>query len=173
VLSTRHKHKSPPPNHGLSTRTMPALTTYTFGTNLTALSSPVRVDGELLCLPGRWTTVLRFFLLNFVAHAFTVRALPGEKTSEKLFSIFLALVFPVSGLGRGIEAIYLCASFHKHGGLWTGLFGIGTNEYEIYKAARAGALGIVVREQNQPVASSHDYPFNYRGWERTTLHGEK
>lgn len=152
---------------------MPTLPTYSFGTNLTDVSSPVRTQDDLICLPGRWTTVLRFFVLNYVVHAFTIWARPGEKTSEKLFAVFLAMVFPVAGLARGIEAICRCAAFHRRGGFWKGLFGFGTNKYEIHKAARAGALGIMIRTPKWKVASSDCFALNYGGWERTpaTLRG--
>jgi hypothetical protein len=107
-----------------------------------------RVDqNNLLCLPARWTTVVRFFVLNYVAHAVTIWSRPGEATSEKIFAIVLAFFFPVSGLGRGLDAIYRHASYHSRGGFLKGLFGFGSNEYEIHKAARAGALGVLVREQ--------------------------
>ncbi|KAF2704049.1 hypothetical protein K504DRAFT_538506 [Pleomassaria siparia CBS 279.74] len=104
-------------------------------------------NGSLLCLPARWTTLLRFFALNYVAHAFTIWTRPGESIAEKLFSIILALFFPVSGLGRGLDALYRHASFHTNGHYLRGIFGLGPdlNEYEIYKAARAGALGILIR----------------------------
>lgn len=108
--------------------------------------APSQNPKDLVCLSAHWFTVLRFFALNYLAHAFTIWARPGESTSEKLFASFLALFFPVSGLGRGINAIYRHASYHSHGGFWKGLLGFGSNEYEIHKAARAGALGILVRE---------------------------
>jgi hypothetical protein len=61
-------------------------------------------QGNLLHLPACKTRLLRFFVLNYVAHAFTIWARPADATSEKLFAIVLALFFPVSGLGRAIDA---------------------------------------------------------------------
>ncbi|EDU46307.1 predicted protein [Pyrenophora tritici-repentis Pt-1C-BFP] len=89
-------------------------------------------DDHLVCLPADWSTVLRFFLFNYVAHAFTVWSRPGETASEKVFSAVLAFFLPVSGLGRGIDAIYRGALLGR--GLWTNLFGSATNATQVRTA---------------------------------------
>lgn len=135
-----------------------------------------QVDQDnLICIPARWTTVARFFVLNYAAHAFTIWSRPGEATIEKIFAMALAFFFPVSGLGRGIDAIYRHASFHCGHGLLKGLFGFGSNDYEIHKAARAGALAIVAREQigldhkHRQDASSSCFALNHENWQYATL----
>jgi hypothetical protein len=132
---------------------------------------------NLLCLPARWTTILRFFVLNYAAHAVTIWSRPGEATVEKVFAMVLTFFFPVAGLSRGIDAIYRHASYHSNGGLLKGLIGSGSNEYEIHKAARAGALGIVIREQigrhvkSREGASSSCFSLNGSDWDHATLCG--
>ncbi|KAG9384452.1 hypothetical protein PtrSN002B_007631 [Pyrenophora tritici-repentis] len=131
-------------------------------------------DDHLVCLPADWSTVLRFFLFNYVAHAFTVWSRPGETASEKVFSAVLAFFLPVSGLGRGIDAIYRGALLGR--GLWTNLFGSATNATQVRTAVRAGALGILVRTQiwkgeTRDTARNYCFALNDERWESSKLRG--
>jgi len=54
--------------------------------------------------------------------------------ADTAFAIFLALIYPYSGIARGLEAIV------RHSNLLSG-------ESELQKAARAGALCVVVRSK--------------------------
>lgn len=92
-------------------------------------------DPNLLCTPTKRLDVLIFFLANYFAHAATVKALPGEKTMDLAFIVFLAITFPFSGVARGLEAIVRHASFYR-----------GVHS-DLQTAVRAGALCIVVRDR--------------------------
>ena len=87
-------------------------------------------DLHVLCTPSKWTDVAKFLLANYVAHAATVKSLPGESFTSILKSIFCSLVFPVSGIRRGVNAIYQRAVLAKT---------------PLEAAAKAGALCMVVR----------------------------
>ena len=83
-------------------------------------------DPNLLCTPAKWYEVLLFYAVNYLAHAVTVKALPGEQLGDTIAVIFAALIYPYSGVLRGIEAIARHAAFSSGNAL--------------QKAARAGAL---------------------------------
>ncbi|KAH9203370.1 hypothetical protein DL95DRAFT_399397 [Leptodontidium sp. 2 PMI_412] len=90
-------------------------------------------DPNLLCTPTKWYQVLLFFLVNYVSHAVTVKALPGERTSDVFWSILCALFYPYSGINRGLEAIVRHAAWRSGNAL--------------QRAAHAGALCVVVRSE--------------------------
>jgi hypothetical protein len=90
-------------------------------------------DPRLLCLPTGWADVVVFFLGNYFAHAATVVSLPGESPVATALSVVLALLCPVTGLGRGLLALKSLAKFA---------------ETDLQQAARAGALCHVVRERS-------------------------
>ena len=85
---------------------------------------------NLLCTPARWTDIAVFFLANYVAHAATIKSIPGEPTLITLRVLLSALCLPVSGVRRGVKAIKQRAVFS------------GT---PLETAAKAGALCVVVR----------------------------
>lgn len=90
-------------------------------------------DPNLLCTPSSWTDVLTFYLGNYVAHAATVISLPGESTISTIKVSLSALLFPTSGLLRGMLAISTFAMFAKT---------------DLQKAARSRALCMVIRSQS-------------------------
>lgn len=90
-------------------------------------------DPDLLCVPSKWTNILLFYAVNYLAHAVTVKSLPGEKLANTVFFIALALIYPYSGLLRGLEAIARRAAWFRGN--------------ELQRAARAGALCVVVRNK--------------------------
>jgi hypothetical protein len=63
-------------------------------------------DPNLLCLPATWSDVLSFFAGNYIAHAATVLSIPGQPAFVACLRIISALLFPVSGIRRGILAIF-------------------------------------------------------------------
>ena len=85
---------------------------------------------QVLCTPSKWTDVAKFLLANYVVHAATVKSVPGESFISVLKSIICSLLFPVSGVERGVNAIYQRAILAKT---------------PLEAAARAGALCMVVR----------------------------
>jgi hypothetical protein len=87
-------------------------------------------NSRILCPPTTLRTMATFFLGNFVAHIVTVKSGPGEKIPVTVCNMILALLFPTSGLMRGLNAIARRVKFGKS---------------ELDKACRAGALCVVVR----------------------------
>ena len=87
-------------------------------------------DPQILCTPSKWTDVAIFLLANYVAHAATLKSLPGESTLSVLRNTVCSLLFPISGVRRGVNAIYQPAIFAKT---------------PLEAAAKAGALCMVVR----------------------------
>ena len=71
-----------------------------------------------------------FFLANFVAHAATVKSSPGQTALRSLSDLIYALLFPVSGIQRGLKAIFQHAILA---------------ETPLERAHRAGALCMVIR----------------------------
>ncbi|MCJ1373297.1 hypothetical protein MMC20_004525 [Loxospora ochrophaea] len=87
---------------------------------------------NLLCTPSKWTDIAVFFLANFFAHVATVKSLPGEPALHTLVALLMALMFPTSGVNRGVFAAHQRAVF---------------SDTPLETAARAGALCVVVRSQ--------------------------
>ena len=71
-----------------------------------------------------------FFAVNYGAHAATIGSRPGQTYYHTARDIAFALVFPFSGVMRAIESFARCS--------WP-------SENDFVKAARAGALCVVVR----------------------------
>jgi hypothetical protein len=82
------------------------------------------------CRPSKWADILTFYSINYFAHAATTRTRPGQSTFSTLCIIALALLFPMSGALRGVEAIRSMAAFA---------------DTDLQKAAQAGALCMVVK----------------------------
>ncbi|KAJ7069103.1 hypothetical protein C8F01DRAFT_976171 [Mycena amicta] len=87
-------------------------------------------DPSLLCTPTHWTSILAFFLGNYIAHAATTLSYPGEEFGEYAQAIVIALLFPTAGVIRGLDAIVRCAIFATS---------------DLMCAARAGALCMLIR----------------------------
>ncbi|KAJ7819173.1 hypothetical protein B0H14DRAFT_2372750 [Mycena olivaceomarginata] len=86
-------------------------------------------DPSILCTPTNWTSILSFFFGNYLAHATTTLASPGEELFEYAQTVALALLFPSAGIQRGLGAIFRHAVCAKS---------------DLMCAARAGALCIVI-----------------------------
>jgi len=87
-------------------------------------------DCSLLCRPAEWYDILVFVLGNYLAHVATVVSPPGVSTVDQVLNLIEALIFPLSGLGLGLEAIFSWAIFATT---------------PLRTAARAGALLMVVK----------------------------
>jgi hypothetical protein len=85
-----------------------------------------------LCFPASWTDFVTFFGANYFAHAATVRSTPAEKTRMVFFTSVFCLFFPAFGLSIAMSMVVSCATFAPS---------------DIEKAARAGALVMVVRSR--------------------------
>ena len=70
---------------------------------------------------------------NYLAHVATVQTYPGESIRSTLKALGFCLLFPASGISRGLTAITRCAIRQKT---------------PLQTAARAGALCMVVRSKD-------------------------
>ena len=87
-------------------------------------------NDDLFCLPTTWYQIAIFFIINYGSHAVTIRSRPGQTYYHAARDIMYALLCPFSGVRRAID------SFGRSS--WP-------SENHLTKAARAGALCIVVR----------------------------
>jgi hypothetical protein len=70
-------------------------------------------DPHILCVPIHSWGIAVFFATNYIAHSATVKGLPGQPILPTILDIVFALLFPVSGLIRGLNAIFQAAVFQK------------------------------------------------------------
>lgn len=77
---------------------------------------------------------------NFVAHSVTIIATPGQAIRETICNIFFALIYPNSGLMRGLHAIFSMAIFERN---------------SPKQAVRSGALCMVAREGSTEEEGPH------------------
>ncbi|KAF8876258.1 hypothetical protein BD779DRAFT_170319 [Infundibulicybe gibba] len=102
-------------------------------------------DPRLICTSTTWTDIVIFYLGNYFAHAATIKTYPGESGVDFMMNALMAILFPTAGITRGIDAIVRHSAWVKGS--------------ELQKAARAGALCMVVRSKDwKPVAGGqiHD-----------------
>ena len=90
-------------------------------------------DPHLLCTPTKGIDVAAFFLANYLSHAATAKTLPGETMWSQFYSIVFALLFPTSGVFRGLRGIFQHAVLAKS---------------PLEAASRAEALCVVVRSRD-------------------------
>jgi len=91
-------------------------------------------DPHLICTPATHTDLFVFFVTNYLIHAASLPAVPGETLREKLFTAVNALFIPGFGAGRTIRHFALRPKLkHKQSPL-------------LQCAARAGALCMVVHK---------------------------
>ncbi|KAA6412614.1 MAG: hypothetical protein FRX48_03606 [Lasallia pustulata] len=88
---------------------------------------------HLLCLPTKPQDILVFFAANYCAHAATVKVYPGEAAVEVAITVINAILFPTSGIVRGLHSMMRHAVFVRD---------------SLQRAARAGALCMVVRAED-------------------------
>jgi hypothetical protein len=86
-------------------------------------------DPRLVCFPAKWSDIATFFVGNYVAHAATIVSRPGQPVYHTFLTIITALLFPVTGVRVGFQAIFSRANLQST---------------DLRKAARAGALCRVV-----------------------------
>ena len=108
-------------------------------------------DPHLLCMPTKWYEIVIFYLGNYIAQSATIKFSPGEPIIIKVRFIIYGLLYPTTGIQKGLNAIARSAKFAKN---------------DLQMAARAGALCMVIRSESwipmagqQPV---HDIKLNKR-----------
>jgi hypothetical protein len=74
-------------------------------------SLPKEKRSDLVCGAASWEDVAAFFLLNYVAHAATVRPFPGDNMKTQIWYIACALFVPFAGVWRACESIAYARPF--------------------------------------------------------------
>ena len=85
---------------------------------------------HLLCTPSWWANSISFSLGNYLAHAVTVKFLPGDRAADRITDAVTSLLFLPYGAFRDVSTIMSLAVFAKS---------------DLEMAARAGTLCMVVR----------------------------
>lgn len=120
-------------------------------------------SNRTLCCPLTWPSLATFNVGNFIAHIATVQSTPGDKWPLTAFDMLLALLFPTSGLMRGLNAIVrnFSSSFFARKVI-ARIFNIKRwrkDETSLERACKAGALCVVVRDANwRPKPGQVDIP---------------
>src|SRR5579871_6648055 len=96
---------------------------------------PVLPRSTVICGPASWQDIVIFYLLNYGAHAATIKSFPGERTSVNIMWVVAALLLPYSGIVRACVALTHGTS-HKRS--------------DLMRAARARAFCEVVRLPQTP-----------------------
>ena len=91
-------------------------------------------DPHLLCPPTQWETIVIFFVVNFIAHAATVKLPPAPSNLIKIQIFFGALLMPSSGMVFAIQAFKQT------------ILGLGKSKAQ--KAAIAGSLCMYARSKD-------------------------
>lgn len=96
---------------------------------------PVLPRSTVICGPASWQDIVIFYLLNYGAHAVTIKSFPGERTSVSIMWVVAALLLPYSSIVRACVAITR---------------GTSRKRSDLMRAARARAFCEVVRVQDTP-----------------------
>jgi hypothetical protein len=70
-----------------------------------SISSRENTPNGQSCDTSTWQTVLLFYILNYGAHASTIKSVPGESKAETVAQIASALLLPFSGVYRACHSI--------------------------------------------------------------------
>jgi len=92
-------------------------------------------DPKLVCVLPRWHDYIAFFFTNYVAHAATLVAFPGQSVSESIAYSLAALLLPASGILRVVRLFFLRPGMVRD---------------PLRRAARAGALCMVLKKAEPP-----------------------
>ena len=65
----------------------------------------------LLCSPADWTTIAGFIISNYVAHAFTIKNIPGQSNYAYLSAMFMAFCYPAFGIARAVQTLVYSVSW--------------------------------------------------------------
>jgi hypothetical protein len=96
---------------------------------------------RLLCLPPKWYDYIYFYFTNYFAHAATIATFPGQGFDEMCSAIFLAVLFPGTGVNRASQNIVRFARRFRNNPL--------------KQAAYAGALCMVVKDDDSWIDNTY------------------
>ena len=66
-----------------------------------------------MCRDANWTDILKFLLLNYIAHIFTATSDPGDGFIVKMSFAFLIALSPIYGLRASLIQIRLWPYFRR------------------------------------------------------------
>lgn len=89
-------------------------------------------NNDLYCTSSQWYDIIIFFAVNYASHAATIKSRPGQTYMHSARDAVLTLIYPYTGLARALES--LARSSHSAN--------------DLRKAARAGALCIIIRNKD-------------------------
>jgi len=101
---------------------------FTHALSLPPISSKEK-RSDIVCGAASWEDVVVFFLLNYVAHAATIRHFPGDTIKTQIWYTACALFFPFTGVWRACQSIANARPFEKD---------------QLERAKYAGALCVVM-----------------------------
>ena len=88
---------------------------------------------QVVCSSTNWYDLVWFYFANYILHALSVRALPGENQFTSLAFKLVCLLIPYTGLRRGLCLVARASNLTRH---------------DLQAAARANALCMVIRGDN-------------------------
>jgi len=91
----------------------------------------------LVCQPSTWLSITEFFLSSYVAHALTIKKLPGQSPIQWFRIALIAFFSPVWGMGRAISILSK-----------TGRIPFLGRRDALQRAHAAGALCMIVRAKD-------------------------
>lgn len=68
---------------------------------------------DLVCRAASWEDVVAFFVLNYIAHAATIRHFPGDSDATQFWYTLCALFVPFAGVWRACQSIAYARPFEK------------------------------------------------------------
>ena len=145
-------HATPPPATTssilLQSSPRPAIVRKRLVTMAPTIGNPTRpsrcqVKGDVCCRSADWTDVAKFFIANYLTHAFTVVATPGARKRSTICFMVLALFTPFVGVCRALIVIARCA-------LWS--------KGDLRKAHKAGALYTLIKVTKDDAGKIHVEP---------------
>jgi hypothetical protein len=83
---------------------------------------------DVVCGAASWNDIVAFFVLNYLAHAATIRHFPGDTARTQMWWTACALFFPFAGVWRACQSIANARPFEKD---------------ELKRAKYAGALCVI------------------------------
>ena len=98
-------------------------------------------DPRLICLIPRWHDYITFFLANYLAHAATLVTFPGQSVLESISYALAALLLPSYGVLRIVKLLFVRPGLERD---------------PLHRAAKAGALCMVVARWLEPEVSEHE-----------------
>jgi hypothetical protein len=116
-------------------------------------STPSREAGKI-CRPAVWMDIVKFFVLNYGLHAFTILSRPGAGALVTIIDGITAIVLPFHGTASAIFKLFQFSIFKKD---------------KLARALDAGALCMVVPSSSHFGSAVSSISYRYRRCKLTVL----